>query len=89
MSESHAQRTVFAGDGTRESSLFSHSGLSRESLGPRYTNVKRSRMESGMYTATEGFPPGGLVQTPVFHSPVASTIAASVPTQSESTYSSK
>ena len=91
MSESHGQRSIFTADGTtRDGSLFTtHAGLIPGDIGHRYTNVKRPRIESGNFNSSEVFPSSGIVQQAVYHSPITSTIAASLPTQSESTFSSK
>lgn len=89
MSESHGQRSIFTADGTtRDGSLFTtHAGLIPRDIGHRYTNVKRPRIESGNFNSSEVFPSSGIVQQAVYHSPITSTIAASLPTQSESTFS--
>lgn len=91
MSESHGQRSIFTGDGSaRDSSLYTtHAGLIARDMGHRYTNVKRPRIEGGSFNSSEVFPSSGIVQPAVYNSPITSTIAASLPTQSESTFSSK
>ena len=58
-------------------------------IGHRFTNVKRPRIETGSFNSAEGFSSTGVVQGAVFHSPITSTITASLPMQSESTFSSK
>ncbi|KAJ7370605.1 hypothetical protein OS493_031341 [Desmophyllum pertusum] len=90
MSESHGQRSIFTRDGSARdgSTLYSsHAGLMARDIGHRYTSVKRPRIESGSFNSSEVFPSSGIVQPAVFHSPITSTIAASLSTQSESTFS--
>lgn len=89
MSESHAQRAIFPSECPREGSMYTHTGLMVRDMGHRYHNVKRSRIETGSFSSSDVFPSSGIIQAPVFHSPITSTIAASLPTQSESTFSSK
>ena len=69
--------------------MFTHAGLIARDMGHRYASVKRSRIDSGSFPPSDVFSSSGIVQSPVFHSPITSTIAASLPTQSESTFSSK
>ena len=89
MSDSHGpQRSIFTSDGDG-GTIYNHAGLIARDMGHRYTNVKRPRIESGSFNSSEVFPSGGIVQAAVFHSPITSTIAASLPTQSESTFSRK
>ena len=54
-----------------------------------YHSVKRSRMETGSFRSSDVFSSSGIIQAPVFHSPITSTTAASLPTRSESTFLSK
>lgn len=90
MSESRGQRSIFPNEGGRDGSLFAHAGLQiARDLGHRYTSVKRSRIDSGSFPQSDVFPTSGIVQPGVFHSPITSTVAASLPTQSESTFSSE
>ena len=90
MSESHAQRAIFPSECPREGSMYTHTGLMvRDIGGHRYHSVKRSRIENGSFPSSDVFSSSGIIQAPVFHSPITSTIAASLPTQSESTFSSK
>lgn len=87
MSESHAQRTIFPSECPREGSMYTHTGLMVRDMGHRYHSVKRSRIETGSFPSSDVFSSSGIIQAPVFHSPITSTIAASLPTQSESTFS--
>ena len=82
---------MFPNEGpARDASLYTHAGLQiARDMGHRYTSVKRSRIESGGFPQSDVFPASGIVQSGVFHSPITSTIAASLPTQSESTFSSE
>lgn len=91
MSDPHGQRAIFAPEGpTRDGGLFTHGLQIARDMGHRYTDVKRSRVDSGSFPQSDVFQAGGIIQSGVFHSPaVTSTIAASLPTQSESTFSSK
>lgn len=91
MSDPHRQRAIFTSEGpTRDGALFSHGLQIARDMGHRYTDVKRSRVDSGAFSQSDVFQAGGIIQSGVFHSPaVTSTIAASLPTQSESTFSSK
>ena len=88
MSDSHGARSIFTGDGDG-TTIYNHAGLIARDIGHRYTNVKRPRMESDSFNSSEVFSSAGIVQGGVFHSPITSTIAASLPTQSESTFSRK
>lgn len=88
MSDSHGARSIFTGDGD-STTIYNHAGLIARDIGHRYTNVKRPRVDSGSFNSSEVFSPAGMVPGAVFHSPITSTIAASVPTQSESTFSRK
>lgn len=88
MSDSHGARSIFTGDGDG-ATIYNHAGLIARDIGHRYTNVKRPRIESGSFNSPEVFSSSGIVQGAVFHSPITSTIAASLPTQSESTFSRK
>lgn len=89
MSDPHGQRAIFTSEGpTRDGALFSHGLQIARDMGHRYTDVKRSRVDSGAFSQSDVFQAGGIIQSGVFHSPaVTSTIAASLPTQSESTFS--
>ncbi|CAH3022133.1 unnamed protein product [Porites evermanni] len=87
MSESHAQRAIFPSECPREGSMYTHTGLMVREIGHRYHSVKRSRIETGSFPSSDVFSSSGIIQAPVFHSPITSTIAASLPTQSESTFS--
>lgn len=91
MSDPHGQRAIFTSEGpTRDGALFPHGLQVARDMGHRYTDVKRSRVDSGAFPQSDVFQAGGIIQSGVFHSPaVTSTIAASLPTQSESTFSSK
>ena len=90
MTDPHGQRPMFPGEGpTRDGSLYSHGLQIARDMGHRYTGVKRSRMEAGSFPQSDVFQATGIVPTAVFHSPITSTIAASLPTQSESTFSSE
>lgn len=88
MSDSHGARSIFTGDGDG-TTIYNHAGLIPRDIGHRYTNVKRPRIDSGSFNSSEVFSSAGIVQGGVFHSPITSTIAASLPTQSESTFSRK
>ncbi|KAK2568312.1 Recombining binding protein suppressor of hairless [Acropora cervicornis] len=89
MSDPHGQRAIFTSEGpTRDGGLFPHGLQIARDMGHRYTDVKRSRVDSGAFPQSDVFQAGGIIQSGVFHSPaVTSTIAASLPTQSESTFS--
>ena len=91
MSDPHGHRAIFAGDShTRDGALYVHGMQITRDMGHRYTDVKRSRVDSGTFPQSDVFQASGIIQSGVFHSPaVTSTIAASLPTQSESTYSRK
>ena len=90
MSDSHGQRAIFPGEGpVREGTLYSRAGLIARDMGHRYPGIKRSRIDSASYPQSDIFPASGIVHSGVFPSPITSTIAASLPTQSESTFSSE
>lgn len=90
MSDSHGQRAIFRGEGpVREGTLYPRAGLIARDMGHRYPGIKRSRIDHASYPQSDIFPASGIVHSGVFPSPITSTIAASLPTQSESTFSSE